>query len=316
MTALVVRTDDILDVRDEDVRILRDGGLDYAVRPCLTEEDVIRNASGAAGLLVLKEPITAAVLDANPTVKVVARFGVGVDTVDLDAASERGVRVVNVPDANSPEVAAHAIAMIMSLTRRLPQLDASLRRGEWDYLGPGAGMRRLTELRLGVLGFGRIGRLVAGHARALGFAVQVHDPYLGAEAVAPYDLVSLERLVATSDVVSVHVPLSASTAKIIGARQIAAMKPDAILVNVSRGGLIDEDALAEALVSGHLAGAGLDAFASEPPDPRSPLLSAPGLIATPHAGHYSEQSYRETIQRAIRDVIRVIAGEEPLDPVN
>lgn len=316
MKPQVIRTDDVLDVRDGDVRILLDAGLDYVARPSPTEEAVIRNAQDAAGLLVLQEPVTDAVLGALSNLKVVARFGVGLDTVDVEAATARGVRVVNVPDANTSEVAAHAFAMVMALVRRLPQLDATVRRGEWSYLTAGDGIQRIAGLKLGLLGYGRIGRLVAGYGRSVGFDVQVHDPHTVIEPGDVSAVVGLDELVATSDVLSLHVPLVPETAGIVGAEAIADMKPGAILVNVSRGGLVDEDALVRALHDRRLAGAGIDTFASEPIAPESPLLSAPGLIVTPHAAHYSDQSYRETIQRAMRDVVRVLAGEPPLDPVN
>lgn len=316
MRPLVIRTDDVLDVHDADVRILLDAGIDYVARPSPSEEAVIRNAQDASGLLVLMEPVTDAVLGALSKLKVVARFGVGLDTVDVEAATARGVRVVNVPDANTSEVAAHAFAMIMALVRRLPQLDATVRRGEWSYLTAGAGIQRISGMRLGLLGYGRIGRLVAGYGRSVGFDVQVHDPHIVIEPGDTPTVVEFDELVSTSDVLSLHVPLAPDTAGIVGAAEIAAMKRGAILVNVSRGGLVDEDALARALHDQRLAGAGIDTVASEPIARESPLLSAPGAIITPHAAHYSTQSYRETIQRAMRDVVRVLAGEAPLDPVN
>lgn len=318
MGDLVVRTDGLLTVESADVAVLEEAGLRYREATCLSEESMIENCADAAGLLVLREPVTERVLAALPHCRVVARFGVGVDTVDIDAATRRGVRVVNVPDANAPEVAAHALAMIMALVRRLPQFDSAVRAGEWSYLGRGEGMRRLDRLVLGVVGFGRTGRRVAETARALDMSVVVHDPFVPAESIveAGYPAVAFDELAATADIVTLHVPLTAGTENLVSADVIARMKPGAVLVNVSRGRLVDEDALHTALSSGHLSGAGLDVLADEPVRPDSKLLELDNIILTPHAGHYSAESYRETVHRAFADVARVLRGQPPRNPVN
>ncbi|MEO3860215.1 C-terminal binding protein [Acrocarpospora sp. B8E8] len=318
MNELVIRTDGLLTVEPEDVQVLLDADLRYREVTCLTEEELIEHCGAAHGLLVLREPITERVLAALPNCKVVARFGVGVDTVDLDAATRRGVRVVNVPDANAPEVAAHAIAMIMALVRRLPHFDHAVRSGVWSYLQSGRGMRRLDRLVLGIVGFGRTGRRVADSARALGFSVIVHDPYAapGALARAGHAAVSFDELTTTADVISLHLPLTPETENLVSADVIEQMKTGSILVNVSRGKLVDESALSAALASGHLSGAGLDTLAAEPVRPDSPLLALDNVILTPHAGHYSTESYRETVHRAFADVARVLRGEMPRNPLN
>lgn len=318
MSKLVVRTDGILEIAQEDVDLLAEAGLDFREATCTSEQDVIDAARGASGLLVLAEPITARVLDALPDLEVVARFGVGLDTVDVPAATARGVRVVNVPDANTPEVAAHAIALILALVRRLPQHDHTIRSGRWGFGEGGVGTRRLEHLTLGILGFGRIGRRVAEGCRHLGLGVIVHDPHLPAEqiAAAGFEAVGFDELVARSDVLSLHVPLTDENRDLIDAEVLARMPQGAIVVNVSRGGLIDEAALAAALDSGQLSGAGIDTFAREPLAADSPLRGRPNAILTPHAAHYSTESLRETIHRAFADVARVLRGEAPRDPVN
>jgi D-3-phosphoglycerate dehydrogenase len=315
---VVVRTDGILPIEAEDVAALTAAGLEYREATCKTEDDVIAAARGASGLLVLAEPITARVLDALPQLEVVGRFGVGLDTIDIPAATERGVRIVYVPDANTTEVAAHAFALVMALVRRLPQLNSGVQSGQWGYRHGGEGTRRISELTAGILGFGRIGRLVADNCRQVGFRVVVHDPFIDDAALraAGYEPVSLDELITGSDVVSVHVPLAAETRDIVSAERISRMKEGAILVNVSRGGLVDESALAAAVASGRLAGAGIDTVETEPLPADSPLRGQPNILITPHAAHYSEEAFRETVHRAFLDVARVLSGVPPQNPVN
>ena len=318
MSKLVVRTDGILQIEQEDVDVLTAAGLEYREATCTSEDDVIAAAQGAAGLLVLAEPITARVLDALPDLEVVARFGVGLDTIDIPAATARGVRIVNVPDANTTEVAAHAMALILTLVRRVPQLNGAVQEGKWGFRNGGEGMHRISEMTAGILGFGRIGRLVAESCRQLGFTVVVHDPFIKDDVVeaAGFRPVPLQELIASSDVLSLHVPMSEENRDIIGREAIASMKDGAIIVNVSRGGLIDETALAAAVESGHLAGAGIDTVATEPLPADSPLRGNPSILITPHAAHYSAESLRETVHRAYADVARVLSGQPPQNPVN
>jgi len=318
MSGLVVRTDGILQIEDEDVALLTAAGLRYSEATCKSEEEVIAAGQGAAGLLVLAEPITARVLDALPDLKVVARFGVGLDTIDIPAATARGVRIVNVPDANTTEVAAHAMALILTLVRRIPQLNGAVQEGKWGFRNGGEGIRRISQQTAGILGFGRIGRLVAESCRQLGFSVLVHDPFVDDSVVeaAGFSPVPLDALVRSSDVLSLHVPMSEENRNIIGREAIASMRDGAIIVNVSRGGLIDEVALAAAVSSGKLAGAGIDTVAEEPLASDSPLRGHPGILITPHAAHYSAESFRETVHRAYADVARVLSGQPPQNPVN
>lgn len=314
----VVKTDGVLETHDDDRAQF--SGLDITFEEIisLTEDALIENCAGAAGLLVLREPITARVLDALPDLRVIGRFGVGLDSIDVQAATDRGVIVTNVPDSNIVEVASHAIAMAMALTRRLHKYDASVRSGKWDFEGPGEGIRRVTTQVLGIVGFGKIGQRVATSARAIGYEVWAYDPFISDAAIADAGVkpASLDEIIEGADVTSLHLPLTESTRNIIGAEQLARFKNDSNLINVSRGGLIDEDALAEALSLGMLAGAGLDTFSEEPLSPDSPLRALDNVILSPHAAHYSAESYAETRSKAFRDVARVLRGETPLYAVN
>jgi D-3-phosphoglycerate dehydrogenase / 2-oxoglutarate reductase len=210
------------------------------------------------------------------------------------------------------------VAMALALTRRIPQLDLAVKRESWANTMAVAGpVRRPDVQTFGLLGLGRIGRRVAEMAAVIGFRVQAFDPAVkeGDEVAEGVRLVSFDELVASSDVLSLHVPLLESTRHIVDAGVLARMPEGAVLLNVSRGGLVDEEALVEALRSGRLAGAGLDAFAHEPLEPGSVLRGLDSVILTPHAGHWSEDSWAETRRKAFDDVTAVLSGREPRYPV-
>jgi D-3-phosphoglycerate dehydrogenase len=315
----VVKTDGgFLPLEDEDRALFAGLGARLDELDCPTEEALLEHCADASGLLVLREPITARVLDGLPVCRVVTRFGVGVETVDVLAARERGVQVTNVPDANYEEVAAHALAMILALCRRLFPFDRAARAGTWRAAQVGAGIRRLDRLQLGIVGLGRNGGRLATMASGLGLSTIVaHDPLKSDAEIGSSGAraVSLNELLASSDVVSLHTPLTPETRHMIDARAIATMKEGAILVNVSRGGLIDEAALSRALETGRLGGAGLDAFETEPLPTTSTLVGLENVILTPHAAHYSQESLRETVRKACEDTARVLRGEPPRYPV-
>lgn len=223
-------------------------------------------------------------LAAAPKLQVIGRAGVGVDNIDLAAATARGIPVINAPAGNTVSAAEHTMALILAVARRIPSADRSIRDGEWDrsrFAG--------TELRgkvLGLIGAGRIGGEVVKRARAFGMRVIAHDPYLTPERAAKLGVVRVElgELISRADVITLHLPLTSATEGLIGREELAAMKPTALLVNVARGGIVDEDALAAALEAGELAGAALDVFAEEPLPEGSRLRSAPGIVLTPHLG--------------------------------
>lgn len=270
-------------------------------------------------LLARERKVDAALLDACPNLKVLVRYGIGVDNFDLETARARRVPVANVPDYGAEhEVSDHAVALYLAVARRLVARDAAVRRGTWgnEQAEPIPGRR---DSVLGLIGFGRIGRRAAAKFRALGFSrVLVFDPALTAAAAAEasVELTDLDELCREADLVSLHVPLTAETRHLIDARRIALMKPSAILVNVARGGLVDEAALADAIREGRLFGAGLDVYEQEPLPADSPLRDAGNVVLTDHAAWYSEDAVAELQRKAAEEVARVLAGGRPLNWLN
>lgn len=306
---LVVITDSDLP-GDEAERILGAAGLRVRRASCRNAEEVVEAARDATALLVQWAPVTASVLDRLDRLRFVSRLGIGHDMIDVAAATARGVAVANTPDYCVQEVAAHTIAMVMALARRLPVLDRAVRDGRWSATGDGAGALRPSRATVAVVGFGRIGSLAAAHAAALGFRVVVHDPNVGEAAVraAGHEPVELDEALAAADVVTLHVPLTDRTRHLLNGAAIARMRPGALIVNTCRGGLIDEAALAGALASGRVAGAALDVFEEEPLPAGSPLRTAPGVLLTPHAAWYSPDSLAELPRRAARQIADFLRG--------
>lgn len=305
LTGTVLITDCDHPTVDVERAILETAGLTVELATCRTPDEVIAAASatGAVGLIVQYAPITGDVLRALPAFRVVGRYGVGLDTIDQATAAALGIRVVNVPDYCTDEVADHALGLILALTRGIVPLDRGVQRGTWDFRLAGR-VRRPSSQRLGVIGLGRIGTALARRARALGFEVVATDPRgPGDDEV---QVVDLDTLLETSDVVSIHAPLDASTHHLIDARALALMRPTAILVNTSRGGLIDQDALVQALHGGRLAGAGLDVLEQEPIPADHPLLGLPNVVLTPHAAFYSEESLIEMKRKVSERVLAVL----------
>jgi D-3-phosphoglycerate dehydrogenase / 2-oxoglutarate reductase len=279
-------------------------GLDMRLASCRTEADVVRAGAQARALLVQYAPVSAAVLSGLPRCQVVGRYGTGLDPIDVQAALGRGLDVVSVPDYSTQEVSDHAIALVMALCRGLVPAAGAVRTGRWTLADAGP-LRRLGALRLGVVGLGRIGRAVARKAAALGFDVVGCD--VAPPPASPVPLLSLEAVLAGSDIVSLHVPLSAQTRHLIDAPRLALMRPTAFLVNTSRGGLVDQAALRAALAAGRLAGAGLDVLETEPPDPADPLLGDERVIITPHIAFYSAESLVELKRRVAGAIIEALA---------
>ncbi|MDB5998812.1 MAG: C-terminal binding protein [Rhizobacter sp.] len=314
----VIKTDGSLMAGPEHLAHFDGLDVEFIDQPFVTEDALIAHCSDADALMVLKEPITARVIASLRHCKLISRFGVGLDVVDVEAATRAGIRVTNVPDGNVEEVSTHAMAMILMLARKLRPYDAAVRAGRWKVLPVGEGVRRENAQTLGIVGFGRIGSRVAKKAKAFGYRMVACDPclkpeLLRAEGVEP---MGFDELVACADVVSLHVPRTPETLNMMSAAAIARMKPGAVLINVSRGGLLDEAALALALTSGHLSGAGLDTLAQEPPAPDNPLLALDNVILSPHAAHYSAQSYSEVLHKSFANVAAVLKGQTPAYPVN
>jgi D-3-phosphoglycerate dehydrogenase len=295
----------VLDGHDVELRVL----------DCRTPEEVAGQAGDADVLINQYVPITGAVLDALPRCRLVVRYGVGVDNVDVEAATGRGVWVANVPDYGRDEVADHTLALALSLLRGVVVLDRSVRAGVWD-LEAAPPLRRLSTLTWGVVGCGAIGRGVAGRAAGLGMRVLGHD-LPGVPSEAPIERVGLEELLAGADVVSLHAALTPASHHLIGAGALARMRPTAFLVNTARGGLVDAAALLAVLEAGELAGAALDVLEGEPPDELGWRLARhPRVVATPHAAWYSEEAFHTLKSEVAREALRVLEGGEPRSPVN
>lgn len=287
-------------------------GLDVVVEtssPPWSGDDVV-------GLLSF-EPVTADDLAALPKVRVVATPSVGFDHVDVEAATARGVWVCNVPDYCIEEMADHSIALLLALARGVVELDRSVREGGWDHRAAGR-LGRLADVRLGIVGYGRIGRAVAARALALGMNVVAFDPLLEPDAIASTGVqpASLEELLRSSTAVTLHAPLTPDTEHLLGARELALLPEGAYVLNVARSGLVDSEALLAALAAGRLGGVALDVLEVEPPDAAAPAPQVPRLVVNPHAGWYSEEAEEAAPRRATEAVRDVLEGRVPANPVN
>jgi len=303
---VVITDSDLASAADE--RVLHQSGLATVRLQARAETDLIAalTRTRADALIVQWAPVSAAVLDAAPACRFISRLGIGIDMVDVDAATERGVAVANTPDYCVEEVATHTLAMALWLLRGLGRYDAAVRRGEWAPAGPSPEPCRPSATTIGVVGLGRIGTRVADQARSLGFEVVGCDPY--ATAHPGLRLVTFEDLLRRSDLITLHAPLNEETSRLIRADTIGLMRPGALLVNTCRGGLVDEPAVIEAMRSGQLAGVALDVFDGEPLPADSALRSLPNVLLTPHAAWYSPASLADLPVRAARQVVDFLSG--------
>jgi D-3-phosphoglycerate dehydrogenase / 2-oxoglutarate reductase len=288
-----------------------EAGADLRLEQCRTEDDVVARCGDADGLLVQYAPITVRVLAALPRLRVVSRYGVGVDTIDIAAASRRGVVVANVPHYGTEEVSDHALALLLTMARATARLDASVRAGQWD-VGVAMPLHRIAGRVLGVVGFGAIGRAVARKARAFGYRVVAYEVAadVGGAADDGTPFVSLDDLLEQAHAVSLHVPYLRSTHHLLDETRLRRMRPDALLVNTARGGLVDTAALVRVLDEGHLAGAALDVVEAEPPAPDDPVVRHPRIVVTPHAGWYSEESVTVLKETCVRNVLDALQGRD------
>lgn len=279
--------------------------------------EALREIVGGYDALIVRSQVQAdaALIAAGTRLQVIARAGVGVDNVDLDAATRAGITVVNAPTGNTIAAAEHTIALLLALARKIPAGDASIRRGEWTR-GPLQGVQ-LRGRTLGIVGLGKIGMAVAERARGLGMTLLGSDPFVTAEqaGLRGVELVTFEELLERADAVTVHVPLSRQTTALLDAKALARMKPGAFVLNVARGGIVDEAALAEALRSGRLAGAAIDVFDTEPPT-GSPLLDAPNTVLTPHLGASTAEAQVAVAEEVAEQVLDVLDGHPARYAVN
>ena len=284
---------------------------------CTTPEEVLKAGKDADALIAQYAPITRYVIERLSRCQALGRYGIGVDNIDVAAATARGIAVINVPSYCEEEVAEHALALLLAWVRKVPRYNEKIRQGMWDWK-IGRPIHRLQGKTLGLLGFGKIARLVARKARAFGLKVIAYDPYLGDEVFAHegVEKVEFDELLARSDFLSIHVPLIESTRHLIDGEALAKMKPTACLINTSRGGVVDEQALIRALQAGCIAGACLDVTDPEPPDPHNPLLKMEQVLLSPHAAWYSEESQIELRRKIARDIGRALNGILPEGLVN
>jgi D-3-phosphoglycerate dehydrogenase len=279
----------------------------------LTSAEVAALLPGVDGYIAGLDGIDETALAAADRLKVIARYGVGVDCVDLNAASRRGIIVTNTPGANSVSVAELAIAMILTLIRQIPEAAAATRRGQFPRLS-GVSLEGKT---VGILGLGSIGKQLARRLSGFDCRLLAYDPFPDSEFAAVHNvsILSLDEILPQADFISLHLPLLPETRRLVDQTFLAKMKKGSYLINTARGEVIDETALYEALQSGHLRGAALDAFCAEPPDPSNPLLSLPQLIGTPHLGAQTDGATNNMGRMAMQDCLAVLHGESAMHRV-
>lgn len=299
--------------------ILQDWDPQFVVVPANASlEEKLRQVSNADAIMVREATVSRPMIEAMQQCRVIVHYGVGVDNIDSQAAKEKGIYVANVPDYGSEDVAEHALALLLAATRRIATRNRDVRDGQWG-IGQREPMFRLAGKILGVVGFGRISRCFVQKASGFGFKrILVVDPLLTDEQASQAGVtrVNLDTLCREADFISLHAPLTPDTHHLIGEAELAKMKPSAVLVNTSRGGLIDEQALINALLQKRIFAAGLDVFESEPLSAKSPLLQMDNTLCTDHTAWFTEESVVELQSKAAHEVRRAFEGEHPLNWVN
>jgi D-3-phosphoglycerate dehydrogenase len=284
----------------------------------VNDAELLELARDADAVLNCYRPLSGEIVKAMNNCRIIARYGIGVDTIPLEVATSRGIQVTNVPDYCIEEVADHGLALILAFARGIIRGLDQTRGGGWNVklLRP---VHRQRGRTLGLVGFGRIARALADRATALGYEIIACDPFLADEAVriAGARPVDLDTLFTESDVISLHAPLTSKTRHMVNAERLATMQPGAVLVNTSRGGLVDYEAVVTALRTGTLGGAGLDVLETEPPETDcTPIGEVPNLVVTPHLAFYSEQALIELQRKAAEQIRAVLEGRTPDYPVN
>ncbi|MFD1032545.1 C-terminal binding protein [Metaplanococcus flavidus] len=292
-------------------------GIKLTFEQCKTEDDVIAACKDADALINQYAPISRKVIEQLDNCKVISRYGVGFNTIDVDAATEKGIIVGNVTDYCLDEVSNHAMALLLSLARKVTLLNNAVKNGKWDFK-VAVPIYRLQGKTLGLVGFGNIPQTVARKAKAFDLNVIAYDPFVAPEVAAAQgvELVTLEELCKRSDYLSVHVPLNAHTEKMISRKEFAMMKKEAFIINTARGPIIDEQALIEALQAGEIAGAGLDVLETEPIAADNPLLDMDNVILNPHSAFYSVEAETELKRKTAENVADVLSGYYPTYLVN
>lgn len=303
---------------DSEKKVFGQAGVDFRWLHCKNEQEVIDSCQGAVVFLNQYAPMNEKVFKGVPSLKLIVRYGVGVDNVDVPAATRCGVQVCNVPDYGTYEVADHALALMLALVRKICMINSYTKEVDWDYKKT-VPVHRNAARTVGVVGVGRIGRAFADRVHALGCRVIGYDSEYGNKdrSFPDYmEFMPLEQLLEQSDVVSLHCALTAESKDIIGEKELRRMKPESYLINVARGGLIDEQALDKALGEHWIAGAGLDVVKNESLGRENPLFRHPNLIITPHMAWYSEESAEELNRKCAEEAVRFLRGETLHYPVN
>ena len=284
---------------------------------CRTEEDVIRLAGDADILLNQYAPMNARVIGELKHCKAIIRYGIGVDTVDIEAATKRGIYVCNVPDYGVDETSNQTIAMILAMARKLPIIHADVRRGGWG-LSSGKPMYRFAGSTIGFVGLGRIASAVVEKLRPFGLKMIAYDPYIAADKAEAMGvkLVDFDTLLKTSDYVTIHCPATAENRHMFSAEAFSLMKPTAFLINCARGSIVDTQALIEALQTGKIAGAALDVIEKEPIEKDNPLLAMDNVIIVSHFGGYSEEAIVSLQTKAAQEAVNILSGNKPFNAVN
>ena len=312
----VVITDAEYPTFDVEKKVLSPLNVDLVKRQCTTEEELIRECKDADALLNQYAKLTPRVIEHLDHVKIIARYGIGVDNVDLVAATKKGIFVTNVV-YDICDVADHTIMLMLALTRKLMHVEESIQRLEWDWkkFHP---IKRIKGKTVGIIGLGRVGKQVARRLNGFDVRLLACDPYIPAEVFAAFHTqhVDLKTLLTSSDIVTLHVPLNTETRNMIGAKELKLMKTSAILINAARGGIINEQALDEALTNKKLAGVGLDVLEREPIQKENPLLQFENVLITPHMGWYSEDTVEEVQRIAAEQVLHCLQGKIPTNLVN
>lgn len=314
----VVVTDDRFNTYEEEKEVLESIGAELTVTNCVTPEDVIAVCKDADGILVNLAPMPAEVIEKLEKCKVIARYGVGYDNVDVAACTKRGIYVTNVPDYCEEEVSDQALALMMACARKVARRDAQVRAGMWD-IGKKDPIYRIAGKTFTFLGFGMIARCLYRKIEGFGFSrILVYDPFLDSETIQVIggEKVEWEEALSEADFISIHMPLNDKTRGIINSEAFDLMKPTAIVVNTSRGPIIDEDSLIEALTTGKINSAGLDVHTKEPLDKDNPLMKIENCVLSDHVGWYSEESMSELKRKAAINVKDVLTKGKPVYPVN
>ena len=318
MTRKVLVTDYVWPSVEPERAVLAEAGAELIAAPDGDEETLVSLARDVDGILTCFAKVTDAVVRAAEQCVVIGRYGVGVDNIAVDTATELGIAVTYVPDYCVDEVSDHVMGLLLAWNRRIVLFDNSVKTAGWGSVPLTMRMMRLRGKRLGIVGFGRIGQAVCAKAKAFGLEVLAADPFVSNESAAALGAaaVDMPTLLSDSDFVTLHAPLTPGTTNMIGRAELELMKPEAFLINAARGPLIDEEALYEALTQGRIAGAGVDVLVDSTPPPDHPLLKLDNLLVTPHVAFFSQESTLELEQRAAGEVARVLHGRMPDNLVN